>query len=113
MAGRVPAIPVKDVYGTDEIGKWTAVGTGVVNIKESIAAAKEIGVEWMTVEQDRLYAKLPGNPKAEWLPMSATEFFSTDSEITLRFVKDAEGRVNELFVIDEEGESHRGQRIQP
>ncbi|WP_028608560.1 sugar phosphate isomerase/epimerase family protein [Paenibacillus harenae] len=54
MAGRVPAIHVKDVYGTDEIGKWTAVGTGVVNIKESIEAAKEIGVEWMTVEQDQL-----------------------------------------------------------
>jgi sugar phosphate isomerase/epimerase len=54
MAGRVPAIHLKDIYGTDEIGKWTAVGTGVVKIKESIQAAKEIGVEWMTVEQDQL-----------------------------------------------------------
>ncbi|WP_419872503.1 sugar phosphate isomerase/epimerase family protein [Candidatus Pristimantibacillus sp. PTI5] len=54
MAGRVPAIHLKDIYGTDEIGKWTAVGTGVVKIKESIDAAKEIGVEWMTVEQDQL-----------------------------------------------------------
>ncbi|MDQ6422863.1 sugar phosphate isomerase/epimerase [Paenibacillus sp. LHD-117] len=54
MAGRVPAIHLKDVYGTDEVGKWTAVGTGVVNIKESIEAATEIGVEWMTVEQDQL-----------------------------------------------------------
>lgn len=54
MEGRVPAIHLKDIYGTDEIGKWTAVGTGVVKIKESIDAAKEIGVEWMTVEQDQL-----------------------------------------------------------
>ncbi|WP_054023027.1 sugar phosphate isomerase/epimerase family protein [Bacillus sp. FJAT-28004] len=54
MAGRVPAIHLKDIYGTDEIGKWTAVGTGEVKIKESIHAAKEIGVEWMTVEQDQL-----------------------------------------------------------
>jgi sugar phosphate isomerase/epimerase len=54
MAGRVPAIHLKDIYGTDETGKWTAVGTGVVKIKESIDAAKEIGVEWMTVEQDQL-----------------------------------------------------------
>jgi sugar phosphate isomerase/epimerase len=54
MAGRVPAIHLKDVYDTDEIGKWTAVGTGVVKIKESIEAATEIGVEWMTVEQDQL-----------------------------------------------------------
>ncbi|WP_274365585.1 sugar phosphate isomerase/epimerase family protein [Paenibacillus thermotolerans] len=54
MAGRVPAIHLKDVYGTDEIGKWTAVGTGVVDIAGSIEAAEEIGVEWMTVEQDQL-----------------------------------------------------------
>lgn len=55
MAGRIPAIHIKDVYGTDEIGKWTAVGTGVVDIKGSIEAAKDIGgVEWMTVEQDQL-----------------------------------------------------------
>jgi sugar phosphate isomerase/epimerase len=55
MAGRVPAIHIKDVYGTDVVGKWTAVGTGVINIGDSIRAACEIGgVEWMTVEQDQL-----------------------------------------------------------
>lgn len=54
MAGRVPAIHLKDIYGIDEIGKWTAVGTGIVKINESIDAATEIGVEWMTVEQDQL-----------------------------------------------------------
>lgn len=78
----------------------------------NVAPGRTIRVD-VTIEQDRLYAKLPGNPKSEWLPMSATEFFSTGSEITLRFVKDAEGRVNELLVIDEEGEPRRGQRIQP
>jgi sugar phosphate isomerase/epimerase len=55
MAGRVPAIHIKDVYGTDEVGKWTAVGTGVVNIRDSIRTASEMDdVEWMTVEQDKL-----------------------------------------------------------
>ncbi len=54
MAGRVPAIHIKDVYGVDEVGKWTAVGTGVVKVKESILAAREIGVDWMVVEQDKL-----------------------------------------------------------
>ena len=54
MAGRVPAVHLKDVYGTDEIGKWTALGTGVVDIRGSIEAAREIGAEWMTVEQDQL-----------------------------------------------------------
>lgn len=53
MAGRVPAIHLKDVYGP-EAGQWTAVGTGIVKIQESIEAASEIGVEWMTVEQDQL-----------------------------------------------------------
>jgi len=54
MAGRVPAIHIKDVYGIDEIGKWTAVGTGVVNIADSIRTAEEMGVKWMVVEQDQL-----------------------------------------------------------
>ncbi|MGU3470487.1 sugar phosphate isomerase/epimerase family protein [Paenibacillus sp. D51F] len=55
MAGRVPAIHIKDVYGTDVVGKWTAVGTGIVSIHDSIRTACEIGgVEWMTVEQDQL-----------------------------------------------------------
>ena len=55
MKGRVPAIHIKDVYGTDEVGKWTAVGTGVVNINDSVRTAIDMGgVEWMTVEQDKL-----------------------------------------------------------
>lgn len=54
MAGRVPAIHIKDVYGFDEIGKWTAVGTGVVNIEDAILTAEQLGIEWMVVEQDQL-----------------------------------------------------------
>nr|WP_239565930.1 sugar phosphate isomerase/epimerase [Paenibacillus sacheonensis] len=54
MAGRVPAIHVKDVRTTEEPDQWTAVGTGIVRIAPSILKAREIGVEWMVVEQDRL-----------------------------------------------------------
>ncbi|SFT02556.1 sugar phosphate isomerase/epimerase [Paenibacillus sp. BC26] len=54
MAGRVPSIHIKDVFSTSEKGLWTAVGTGVVNISDSIRAAREIGVDWMVVEQDNL-----------------------------------------------------------
>ncbi|QHT63583.1 sugar phosphate isomerase/epimerase [Paenibacillus lycopersici] len=54
MAGRVPAIHVKDVTTADEPDQWTAVGTGIVRIAPSILKAREIGVEWMVVEQDRL-----------------------------------------------------------
>ncbi len=55
MAGRVPAIHVKDVcaVGTEE-AQFTAVGTGVVKIQESVQAAIDTGVEWVVVEQDRL-----------------------------------------------------------
>lgn len=83
-------------------------GTYEINVQPG----RTIRIE-VTIEQGRLHAMWRGNPKREWLPMSATEFFSTDSEVTLRFVKDAEGRVNELVIIDDEGDSYRGQRIQP
>lgn len=54
MAGRVPAIHVKDVTTTEEPDRWTAVGTGIVRIAPAIHKAREIGVDWMIVEQDRL-----------------------------------------------------------
>lgn len=55
MGGRAPAIHLKDVaaVGTPE-PLFTALGTGVVRVVESIAAAKEAGAEWFVVEQDRL-----------------------------------------------------------
>lgn len=55
LAGRVPAIHVKDLHGLEgQEHIFTAVGTGIVNLRESIEAAAESGVEWMVVEQDRL-----------------------------------------------------------
>ncbi len=54
MAGRVPAIHVKDLYGLGKRGEFTAVGTGVVRIQDSVQAALETGVEWIVVEQDTL-----------------------------------------------------------
>jgi sugar phosphate isomerase/epimerase len=52
--GRVPAVHVKDVYGLHERTLWTAVGTGVVKVKESVRAAIDQGIEWVVVEQDKL-----------------------------------------------------------
>lgn len=52
--GRVPAIHVKDVWGTHERGLWTCVGTGVVPIEASLKTAREVGVEEFVVEQDSL-----------------------------------------------------------
>jgi sugar phosphate isomerase/epimerase len=54
LASRVPAIHVKDLYGLDERGKFTTVGTGVVKIKESVQAAIDSGIEWAVIEQDKL-----------------------------------------------------------
>ena len=54
MAGRVPAVHVKDLYGLGERGQFTAVGTGVVDVRGGVQAAIDTGVEWVIVEQDRL-----------------------------------------------------------
>nr|WP_276576359.1 sugar phosphate isomerase/epimerase [Caldicoprobacter algeriensis] len=58
MAGRVPAIHIKDLVSTNypnrESVVFTSVGTGVVKTIESVEAAIKIGVEWVVVEQDRL-----------------------------------------------------------
>ncbi len=53
LAGRVPIIHVKDLWALDERGKFTAVGTGVVDVAGSMRAAAETGVEWAVVEQDQ------------------------------------------------------------
>jgi sugar phosphate isomerase/epimerase len=53
-AGRVPAVHIKDLWGLEERGRFTAVGTGLVNIQDSILVARETGVEWAVVEQDEV-----------------------------------------------------------
>ncbi|MDQ2731255.1 MAG: sugar phosphate isomerase/epimerase [Armatimonadota bacterium] len=52
--GRVASVHVKDLSRLDERDHFTTVGTGLVNIKDSVRAAIDTGVEWMVVEQDRL-----------------------------------------------------------
>ena len=53
-AGRVPAIHVKDLWSLHQRDLFTAVGTGVVKIREAMEAAAETGVEWAVIEQDHL-----------------------------------------------------------
>jgi sugar phosphate isomerase/epimerase len=63
MAGRVPAIHIKDLKSTDypdrESVVFTAVGTGIVKTVESVKTAIETGVEWVVVEQDRMHNLTP------------------------------------------------------
>jgi len=54
MAGRVPAIHVKDVLMQDGKPIFTGLGTGIVKIKEAVQTALDTGVEWVVVEQDKL-----------------------------------------------------------
>lgn len=54
MAGRIPAIHVKDLSRLDERDHFTAVGTGVVKVQEALQAAIDTGVEWAVVEQDKV-----------------------------------------------------------
>jgi CubicO group peptidase (beta-lactamase class C family) len=74
-----------------------------------LSPARTINVV-VTTEQGRLYAVLNEAPKEEWLPSSETEFFSTASEPTLQFVKDAQGRFSQLIVDLGGGEAYRGQK---
>jgi sugar phosphate isomerase/epimerase len=53
-AGRVPIIHVKDFWSLEDRSHFTAVGTGVVRIKDALQAAVDVGVEWAVVEQDQL-----------------------------------------------------------
>lgn len=63
-AGRVPLIHLKDVarlepgcetgQGNRDATQFTEVGTGIVDFESAFAAANETGVQWATVEQDRL-----------------------------------------------------------
>ncbi|MFH1569691.1 MAG: sugar phosphate isomerase/epimerase [Gemmatimonadota bacterium] len=63
-AGRVPLVHLKDVarlepgcqtgHGSHETMVFTEVGTGIVDFPAVVAAAREVGAEWGTVEQDRL-----------------------------------------------------------
>lgn len=54
-AGRIPVIHVKDLRDLGERGKFTAVGTGLVDTRGALQAALETGVEWAVVEQDKLH----------------------------------------------------------
>jgi len=62
-AGRCPALHMKDFVGLEpgcdqaqgdrQAARFTEVGTGIVDLPGIVAAARESGVEWLTVEQDR------------------------------------------------------------
>lgn len=54
FAGRVPAVHVKDLYGLETRGEFTAVGTGIVPIRTALEAAIDTNIEWAIVEQDTL-----------------------------------------------------------
>jgi sugar phosphate isomerase/epimerase len=54
LQGRVASVHLKDLSRLDERNHFTAIGTGVVNIRDSVRAGLETGVEWMVIEQDRL-----------------------------------------------------------
>ncbi len=63
-AGRCPVLHVKDIAqvpGNGEAGnagrkgtQFTEVGTGVVDLEGTVQAARECGVEWLVIEQDRM-----------------------------------------------------------
>jgi CubicO group peptidase (beta-lactamase class C family) len=63
-----------------------------------------------TIENGKLNTIQAGNPKVEWLAMSESEFFRTNSETIIQFVRDQSGRVTEI-VINQGGDVYRGQKV--
>jgi len=53
IGSRVPIVHVKDFSDDNIRGRFTAVGTGVVNCMGCIEAAAAQGAKWMVVEQDK------------------------------------------------------------
>lgn len=52
-ADRVALVHLKDVADLDERGHFTAVGTGLLDVRAVVSAGLGGGTEWFVVEQDR------------------------------------------------------------
>ncbi|HHH76504.1 MAG TPA: sugar phosphate isomerase/epimerase [Phycisphaerae bacterium] len=52
--GRIPIVHLKDLSDLEQRGHFTTVGTGLVNTKGIMQAAKDTDVEWVVIEQDSL-----------------------------------------------------------
>jgi CubicO group peptidase (beta-lactamase class C family) len=63
-----------------------------------------------STEGGKLLAQQQGGPKREWLPSSEAEFFALTTGNTLRFVRDAGGRVTEV-VVSQPGGPFTGKKI--
>ncbi|MCX3267405.1 hydrolase [Pedobacter agri] len=53
----------------------------------------------ITKQGKRLFAQATGQPKIEALPESQTKFFSKEINGTIEFVKDENGKIKELILI--------------
>jgi sugar phosphate isomerase/epimerase len=56
LAGRVPLLHIKDMDNTPQRG-FAEVGTGVIDMKPIVAAAKKAGVKYLVIEQDANFKK--------------------------------------------------------
>jgi sugar phosphate isomerase/epimerase len=52
-AERTPLLHLKDLEDLEERGRFTSIGTGLVDIEGVLETAVEVGVDWAIVEQDR------------------------------------------------------------
>ncbi|NLF37807.1 sugar phosphate isomerase/epimerase [bacterium] len=52
-ARRIPVIHLKDIADINTRAKFTAVGTGIVKVKDVVDTAVACGVKWIVYEQDR------------------------------------------------------------
>ncbi len=57
--GRIPLMHLKDIADIDNRGAFTAVGTGILDLKGVVETSVETGVGWAVVEQDRVHNLSP------------------------------------------------------
>ncbi|KKL55178.1 hypothetical protein LCGC14_2258010 [marine sediment metagenome] len=59
VAGRIPVLHLKDMTMGEDGQRMAEIGEGNLNWPAILAAAKDAGVEWYCVEQDRCYERDP------------------------------------------------------
>lgn len=52
-ADRIPLVHLKDLEDLEERGRFTSIGTGLVDIEGVLETVVDVGVDWVIVEQDR------------------------------------------------------------
>jgi CubicO group peptidase (beta-lactamase class C family) len=69
------------------------------------------GTVVVTLDGARLFVQPPGQSRVELLPVSETEFLFPDRELRVRFIRGAQGTVDEVALVGPDGQEQTGKRV--